>query len=633
MTDTRFFSSSQRKELFLRANKKCQMCREPISLDNFHADHITPHSKGGPTNLANGQALCPSCNYNKASAMTVNYEQFVPVGMPIRAWQDDFLKRCYGSMVRQISLPPSQIKAFILMAFPGAGKTLAQVLIAQVLLEQKFIDKVIFCVPSDPLRKQMVDDAIKSGLKLTRSKSYNHHGYDGIVTTYQSIAHFDSSCKKFVNAEVLRSICEDKKVLVIADECHHLAGGNNWGDGFEIAFSNSVARLMTSGTPFRTDGKAIPWLRYHEKSIDLAPPHAYAYDYGFCKWNQSHCALGDKVVRDVVIHAKDIELTFEVGTKKNGIAESKLYTHRLSDNIDAIPEYQCVFSEDGKRVVDNRQLRSQIRSRRREACLECGSDDFPYGTEYVREVLREANKQLTLVREGHPWASGLIICQHKEHADHVEKALLHWTGEAALVVYSGKGNESELIKNFKNNKTRSRLKWIIAVGMISEGVNIPHLRVGVYMTHIQAAMKWTQILGRILRKEDGISYDKQTAHFFQYDDGVVLGVNEEGSECNESTGIKLYAETLLKEREAYLKTTKQINRISGNEGNNGNLTTVKAISTSDLKSDQIYGGERFDQMKVKRFERIAARTGLAAAKLAYLVEVGGQEDWLMALNN
>ena len=80
MTDTRFFSSTQRKELFLRANKKCQMCGVPISLDNFHADHITPYVLGGPTTLANGQAVCPSCNYRKSSSMHVNYEPFVPVG-------------------------------------------------------------------------------------------------------------------------------------------------------------------------------------------------------------------------------------------------------------------------------------------------------------------------------------------------------------------------------------------------------------------------------------------------------------------------------------------------------------------------------------------------------------------------
>ena len=213
----------------------------------------------------------------------------------------------------------------------------------------------------------------------------------------------------------------------------------------------------------------------------------------------------------------------------------------------------------------------------------------------------------------------------------MQKALLHWTGEASLVVYSGKGNESELIKNFKNNKTRSRLKWIIAVGMISEGVNIPHLRVGVYMTDIQAAMKWTQILGRILRVEHGIAYEKQTAHFFQYDDGVILGTDEDANECDESTGIKLYGETLMKEREAYLKTTREANRTAEHERNQANSSKVEAISTSNLQSDQIYGGERFEQKKVERFERLAAKTGHAAAKLAYLVEKGGKDDWLMAL--
>ena len=44
MTDNRFFTQSQRQELFLRAKGKCQNCSCEISLDDFHADHITPHS-------------------------------------------------------------------------------------------------------------------------------------------------------------------------------------------------------------------------------------------------------------------------------------------------------------------------------------------------------------------------------------------------------------------------------------------------------------------------------------------------------------------------------------------------------------------------------------------------------------
>ena len=72
MTDNRFFTQSQRQELFLRAKGKCQNCSCEISLDDFHADHITPYSLGGKTELSNGQALCRSCNLKKSASLKID---------------------------------------------------------------------------------------------------------------------------------------------------------------------------------------------------------------------------------------------------------------------------------------------------------------------------------------------------------------------------------------------------------------------------------------------------------------------------------------------------------------------------------------------------------------------------------
>ena len=72
---------------------------------------------------------------------------------------------------------------------------------------------------------------------------------------------------------LLRKICADKPTMVIADEMHHLGQGKNWGDAFEMAFGqHAVARLMTGGTPFRSDSSTLPWCRYSNKRIDLSRP-------------------------------------------------------------------------------------------------------------------------------------------------------------------------------------------------------------------------------------------------------------------------------------------------------------------------------------------------------------------------
>lgn len=58
----RLFNDDQKRVLFWRSGGKCQKCSCKIAEDNFHADHILAHSRGGKTVIENGRALCPDCN-------------------------------------------------------------------------------------------------------------------------------------------------------------------------------------------------------------------------------------------------------------------------------------------------------------------------------------------------------------------------------------------------------------------------------------------------------------------------------------------------------------------------------------------------------------------------------------------
>ena len=71
--EQRAFTSEQRQAIFRTANRQCQNpggnpeCEGTCGWDNFHADHITPYSEGGPTTVENGQLLCVSCNLKKGA--------------------------------------------------------------------------------------------------------------------------------------------------------------------------------------------------------------------------------------------------------------------------------------------------------------------------------------------------------------------------------------------------------------------------------------------------------------------------------------------------------------------------------------------------------------------------------------
>ena len=636
MNHPRLFGPSQRMAMFLQSGGNCQRCGVAIQLSTFHADHIVPWSKGGPTTLSNAQALCPTCNLAKSSTMTVPFHNHLPPGWTLRNWQEEFINRFYASALQQIGKPPSEVKAFILHAFPGAGKSLAQTLAARTLIEQDVIDQVIICVPSKLLRDQMEDDARRVGLFLNRKQLEVRPNQQGLVVSYSQIGHVNAESGRMVNAEQLRKLCQEKRTMVIADEMHHLGIGYNWGDAFELAFDqHSTVRLMTSGTPFRSDQKQLPWVRYRDKQIDLSPPHAYSYGYGLSKWNDKYSALGDKVVRDVVFHPWNGHVDFTIRRHERGmVVEERSFSHRMTDNIDEL--YPDVVDEEtGIKITDNKSLRAQIKSRRREACIECGTERHPHGTNYVRDQLMAANDTLKECRRAHPWAGGLIVCNSIAHADAVAKALKHWTGEDSVVVHDEAGNDARLIREFRETRTAARAKWIVAVAKISEGVDIKHLRVCVYLTKIQAPLRWTQILGRILRTESDLEWDLQTAHHFQYEDGIENIESDDGGISPESANIKLFAESLLQERwvtlEALDRGSKEPPKNSGGGPGTDIYYTTETIQATGVNTQQIYDGVRHENDSLGVFKILAARLQIPEVKIAALIQKGGEDEWRRAL--
>ena len=629
MTDKRNFNQSQRRELFLKADGKCQICSCDITLDNFHADHKIPFCEGGKTELNNGQALCPQCNLKKASLFNIDVSHYMEPGKSLRDWQAEFLPRCYRSMVQQIGKPQDEIKAFMLHAFPGSGKTKAALILGALLKEQGFIEKIIVNVPSLFLKDQMEKEARKLGLMLNKKKIFVE-GFDGLVTTYASIGYKSKDTDSLINAQIINDICKRSKVLVIADECHHLSQEKRWGEAFELAYGNSVARLMTSGTPFRTDRGRLPWVRYSNNELDLSQPHAYSYPYGITKWNTKYCALGDQVVRDVVIRSWNSDVNFTLKEERGGeIINEQEFNHKLTDNIDEI--YADVYDPDTEeRIEDNSRLRKLIKTARRSACIECGTDRHPFGTEFIRKILIAANEQLDECRRSHEWAGGLIVCDNIEHANAIAVALKHWTNEDSIVVHTESGNSKRAIEGFKDAKNKKRIKWLTSVGQVSEGVDIPHLRVGVYLTTTQSHLRWLQILGRVLRTEPELTHEMQTAYFYQYDDGIELVEDDNGIWNPESVNIKLFAESLMNEKVKF-ESVLENNRERNNSHNNNDSREALSIKTethsaNGKETHHIYDGQRIDIKELDKYKIVSARTNWPPAKLKIFIEKCGPEE-------
>jgi superfamily II DNA or RNA helicase len=115
--------------------------------------------------------------------------------------------------------------------------------------------------------------------------------------------------------------------------------------------------------------------------------------------------------------------------------------------------------------------------------------------EWVSRVLEAADKRLTEVRRGMPDAGGLVIAGDHEDARAYAALLRGQTGKRPVVVLSDDPAASKKISAFATSEDR----WMVAVRMVSEGVDIPRLAVGVYATSVSTALFFAQAVGRFVR--------------------------------------------------------------------------------------------------------------------------------------
>ena len=151
---------------------------------------------------------------------------------------------------------------FALVAAPNSGKTDAAALNIHVAMSSFKITSSIFVSPSSVIRDQIVDDFAFLGLTFSAAqpnrkliKSRLDPALDGISVTYAQVTRFP---------DLFRKLSSQQPTMVVLDEVHHLASDLSWGDACKHAFEHSQIRLVMSGTPFRCDGNAIPFVRYEE---------------------------------------------------------------------------------------------------------------------------------------------------------------------------------------------------------------------------------------------------------------------------------------------------------------------------------------------------------------------------------
>ncbi|TQM97305.1 superfamily II DNA or RNA helicase [Ornithinimicrobium humiphilum] len=354
----------------------------------------------------------------------------------LRAWQAAALERYLAERPRD----------FLAVATPGAGKTTFALRVATELLDRGEVQRVTIVAPTEHLKVQWAEAAAKVGIRIDPRfvNAQGRHGrdFDGIAVTYAGVA-----SKPLLH----RARTEAARTLVILDEVHHGGDALSWGDAIREAFEPATRRLSLTGTPFRSDTAAIPFVRYEMDAEGVFRSSA-DYTYGYAD------ALRDGVVRPVLF------LSYG-GTMR--------WRTKVGDELEAR------LGEPLTKDLTKQAWRTAL---------------DPAG-DWVPSVLRAADKRLSEVRRHVEDAGGLVIASDQASARAYAKQLHEISGERPTVVLSDDSGASARIEEFAEGTSR----WMVAVRMVSEGVDVPRLCVGVYATSTSTPLFFAQAVGRFVR--------------------------------------------------------------------------------------------------------------------------------------
>ncbi len=455
LTERRRFNSGERVALYLTAKGKCSLCGIKLTA-TWEPDHVEPYSKGGATDVVNGQALCRPCNRRKGNSVDNFPEIKLPEGFIPFDWQDQAMRKW------EQYIKSDDPTLFLAAVTPGAGKTNWALMVASLAFKKGWIDRLVVVVPTGGLTEQWADEAAKFGINIDpdwknafgEEHEENDKEWHGIAITYHSLTS---------EPTLHRTMCTNRQTMVILDEVHHCGDNKSWGKKTREAFEPAVIRIGLSGTPFRKKG-SIPWVEYDKDGISEAH---YTYSHGE--------AIADGVNIPVAFPTQDGFTEWS--------EDGKVFSAWLSD--------------------DTATLKQQ--ARRRNVAIDPELD-------WIASVIQDADEKITEARaSGDPTAALIIFCKDQKSAKDLADKYTNITGYDAVLVTSDVHKAREKIDSFRDGTQRC----IICVEMVSEGVDIPRLRAAIYATNKRESLGFLQKVGRVIRPNRDLPADVlQLAYFY-----------------------------------------------------------------------------------------------------------------------
>ncbi len=530
----RFFNRAERFVLQAGAGGRCEECGVALG-DSFHADHRHPFAAGGPTDLANAQALCPDCNRRKAARLLAETTRRssdtrppLPAwDLPLRPWQQRgavawqrlrTLQAVHDRTLRALeerawqSMPgaaqDSLGHGYLGAAQGNAGGTnmtgtnISGTNISGTNISGTNMTGTNMTVTATPgsgktnlalflaareLRdgnadllvvvvptRTLKDQWATSAHRagLSLTAGWGNNSVALLPDVHGCIVTYAQVASL---PDALRLLCARHRVFCVLDEVHHCAESRAWGEALFQALEHAACRLCLSGTAWRQDGNMIPFVRY-----DGAGNSHSDVSYSYAE------ALRDGVVRDAFFFALEARTVW--------LAEEGEVTATFAD----------VLSERDQ----SRRLRAALHAEggwmeaailRADAALSAARRG-PGGASGHPLADGHPQPNGTPQTSGHPQAKGLVVTMNAAHARAVAARMLSLTGEMPAIALSDDPASLGVLTRFRSGGGR----WLVVCRMAGEGYDCPDIRVVLWATNVTGEGAFRQLVARALRVVPGL---------------------------------------------------------------------------------------------------------------------------------
>jgi superfamily II DNA or RNA helicase len=256
----RRFSRKEKNWLYRMTGGCCAICGAQLEA-GWHGDHIVPFSRGGATDVRNGQALCEACNLKKGVNVTTDYRRRPH---QIRSRQ-----------VIELAMATGQ-KIVFSNAEPGSGKTNNALDAGSLAIAADYADYLVYVAPRVNLCEQVEESAKKvwgetdGGSRLALAYRENVAPLFRTVElggrTVRQNAYATTYASLIAQPKLHRDELSGKRFVLVLDEAQQLGADDERATQstqvVEQLSQMAVLTYVMSGTATRSDGQPVFGAKY-----------------------------------------------------------------------------------------------------------------------------------------------------------------------------------------------------------------------------------------------------------------------------------------------------------------------------------------------------------------------------------